>query len=74
MVKHIWYDCEKDNYKHHSEGNCMFCDGGLASCVVCNGAEGSLTTECCGYKLDEKTQDKIYKEGLDFKDGKWYYK
>ena len=53
------------------EYGCAICDGGLALCKVCGGAEGSLTTECCGRELTEVTLDAVYGGTLDFKGGVW---
>ncbi len=48
------------------------CEGNLASCTTCKGAEGSLTTECCGRPITEEEVHRIYEVGdLDFVDGKW---
>jgi len=66
MREHTWYEC------HCEQSGCMFCDGGLGACTVCGGAEGTLTTECCGRRLTEEEKDKVYKEGtLDYLDGQW---
>lgn len=51
------------------EGHCMVCDGALALCVVCGGAEGSLPTDCPGRQLTSEEQDHIYEGVLDFVDG-----
>ena len=52
----------------------MFCDGGLFHCTICNGFEGSLTTDCCGRKITPEEEDKIYKKGtLDFVNGEWVH-
>lgn len=65
-MKHTFYECHCGRY------GCMFCDGGLASCIICGGFEGTLTTECCGRKITKEEEHKIYDEGsLDFKDGQW---
>lgn len=67
-MKHTWYECHG---KHESPG-CMFCDGGLGACTVCNGFEGTLTTDCCGRKMTEDEERRVYKEGtLDFQNGAW---
>lgn len=50
---------------------CPICDGGLASCTVCGGAEGDLTTDCPGVRVSADTQDKVYRGELDFVGGKW---
>jgi len=68
-MKHKWHKCNCNS------GHCMFCDGGLGACDVCGGLEGTLTTDCCGRRLTQEEEDKIYKEGtLDFQDGKWVSK
>lgn len=65
----MWYVCSS------TCTGCQFCRGGLAHCIVCHGFEGTLTTECCGRKLTEEEEDKIYKQGtLDFKNGNWEVK
>ena len=69
MNKHTWYECKCNNH------GCQFCDGGLGLCTVCNGAEGTLTTECCGRKITEEEKEKIYTlQSLDFVDGVWIEK
>lgn len=50
--------------------NCLICEGGLSVCVVCGGAESSLTSECCGRKLSDKEQYAV-SCGDDYKNGKW---
>ena len=47
---------------------------GLASCKVCGGAEGTLTTDCCGFRLNSYIQGACYHGGLDYKDGVWTVK
>lgn len=66
-MKHTWYECH-EHHDHH----CMFCDGGLGLCTVCNGFEGTLTTDCCGRRLTEDERHRIYELGtLDFRNGQW---
>jgi hypothetical protein len=50
---------------------CNYCMGGLSSCTVCNGAEGSLPTECPGREMSVKEADDVYKGHLDFIHGAW---
>ena len=70
--KHTWYKCSGG---HEYPGNCQFCDGGLGACTVCDGFEGTLTTECPGRKITPKEEDAIYKQGtLDFIFGEWWTK
>jgi hypothetical protein len=65
-MEHTQYKCTCNH------PGCMFCDGGLFHCTVCNGFEGTLTTECCGRKLTEEEEHRIYNEGnLDYKGGEW---
>lgn len=62
------------SHKLHScnEGDCGICNGGLALCEVCHGAEGSLTTDCCGRPITELEEYMIYNLGvLDFVNGQW---
>lgn len=66
MTQHIYETCEC------GEGPCWICGGGLSFCTVCKGAEGSLTSECCGRPITEEEEHKIYVEAsLDFKNGEW---
>ena len=47
-------------------------NGELAFCTTCKGAEGSLTTECCGRPMTEEETNRVYRVGdLDFIDGEW---
>lgn len=48
---------------------CAICN--LFLCAVCGGAEGSLTTECPGIKIDEEQADAVYAGKLDFVNGSW---
>jgi hypothetical protein len=66
---HKFYECTCN------EVGCRFCDGGLGLCTVCNGFEGTLTKECCGRRITEKEEHRIYDVGdLDYKDGVWIWK
>ena len=64
-VEHTWYICG------YGQAGCMFCDGGLGSCTVCNGFEGTLTEECCGFRLDRYVLEAVYKGGLNYARGEW---
>jgi len=67
MRKHIWL-----KHTNCSDWSCPICVGGLVLCTVCHGAEGTLTTECCGRPITEDEENRIYKLGnLDFIDGEW---
>lgn len=51
--------------------HCHICDGGLFHCTTCGGAEGSLTTECPGFKMTGDQLDEVYAGRLDFRGGAW---
>ena len=57
--------------KTHGDAICPICDGGLRLCKVCNGAEGSLASECSGRFVSESEQDAIMASELDFVGGRW---
>ena len=62
-MKHKFFECNCN--KEH----CIYCDGGLAYCVICKCAEGELTSECCGREVTEQEKKQIYIDGtLDFKE------
>ena len=61
-------------YEKHQEcddQHCDVCDGGLAICVVCGGAEGTLTTDCQGRAMSEEEQEAVHKGQIDFVEGRW---
>lgn len=64
-MEHVEYKCKCDNL------GCMFCDGGLFSCVNCSSFEGATTTHCPGVKYSEEMHNMVYKGTLDFRDGTW---
>jgi len=68
MAKHTYLEC------HCSNTGCPYCDGGLAYCTVCKGAEGSLPTECPGEPMGAEKEQLVYDESLDFIGGKWVTK
>ena len=49
-------------------------DGGLAQCLVCNGAEGSLPTECPGQPMTSHQDMDVYADRADFVRGAWVYR
>lgn len=65
---HTWHECDC-----HQPG-CMFCDGALGLCTVCDGFEGTLTTHCCNRQLSQEEKDEIYKGNRDFVNGGWVYR
>ncbi len=62
--KHTLHECDKHD--------CFVCNGGLASCTVCNGAEVTLPLDCPGRPMTTEEQDGISAGTLMFYDGHWY--
>lgn len=65
-------------YETHAPGtcpsdgaHCNICDGGLAACTVCGGAEGTLTKHCPGAQITALQSERIYAGTLDYVGGKW---
>lgn len=61
-------------YEKHTgceKTHCHICDGGLAHCIVCNAAEGELTSECPGVPVDYATRERVYQGALDYAGGQW---
>ena len=50
---------------------CEFCC--LAVCAVCGGAEGSLTTDCPGERINHDRQQEIYETTLDYVDARGWH-
>lgn len=46
-------------------------EDGLFNCLVCGGAEGSLSFECPGIRIDGDQLDRIYACQIDFRRGQW---
>jgi hypothetical protein len=57
MPAHTLYRCPPGACER--PGTCNFCDGGLASCIVCNGAESTLLSHCPGFMLSADAQEDI---------------
>lgn len=66
-MNHTLYACPPDC----TRPNCPICDGGLAHCTVCGGAEGSLPTECPRERMNEETERAVYARQLDYRGGVW---
>ncbi len=49
-----------------SDRSCYVCDGGLAICDTCGGAEGSLPTHCPGERMQPEVSDDVYEGQLDY--------
>jgi len=61
---HVDYVCPGD----HDDGrSCMFCDGGLFACAVCNSFEGATTTRCPGVRMTAEQHDAVYAGDLDYR-------
>lgn len=54
-INHVYHACH--------DNNCSVCDGGLALCVVCGGAEGSLLDYCPGQRLTHEQDNWNYYYG-----------
>jgi len=66
MLEHTLHECKKDD--------CFICSGGLSSCEVCGGGEGSLSMHCYGAKLESYVLEAIYNKWIDYIGGYfWYY-
>ena len=63
-MKHTKYECKCNR------AYCQFCEGGLFSCTVCRGFEGSLPTDCPGTQMTEEQEKNIYAGQLDYREGK----
>lgn len=54
-------DCNRESGRA-----CMICDGGLAMCEVCGGAEASLPTHCPGEPMHPEVADEVQSGHLDY--------
>jgi hypothetical protein len=61
------------NHKYHScnYDTCNVCNGGLAWCTVCGGAEIELPTECPGRAMTEVEKQKIADGSLFYYGDSW---
>lgn len=75
-MEHVPLKCKPQadgNPAHYDDGrHCPYCEGEIMACATCKAIEGSLTTDCPGYLVEEEYQQLVYKSTLDFKDGVWY--
>lgn len=46
-------------------------EDGLSHCKVCGGAEGTLPTDCPGFRLSRIEQEAIWHGTHDYRDGAW---
>lgn len=63
-MKHTWHECDC------TEGPCVYCGGGLSSCDVCLGAEGSLPTDCPGEPMGKEREARVYAGEIDYREGR----
>ena len=63
---HEYYKCRLDC----DDAHCVYCRGGLASCVVCGGAEAELTKHCAGRRLTTDELSAVEAGSLNYIDGK----
>ena len=52
-------------------GTCMFCDGGLFACTVCNSFEGATVDDCPGEPMTYEQREAVYAGNLNYRAGKW---
>lgn len=71
MSEHKLHECDGRCRDAEHVYSCNYCDGGLASCDVCGGAEASLPTHCPGKPMSHQEQDEVAAGVLDFVDGQW---
>ena len=67
-MEHKWFTCGSGCNLTF----CAFCQGGLILCMVCGGAEATLTKECCGRQMMAAEQDAAGSGGLDYCAGQWH--
>mgnify|MGYP001616490052 FL=1 len=70
MLEHVAYVCDRSYCRDYGR-SCMFCDGGLFRCVVCDSFEGATTTHCPGKRMSQIEIDLVYAGDLDYVDGAW---
>jgi hypothetical protein len=61
----------KSTHNYYTNDELPSCAQGLGVCRVCGAYEGGLATDCPGYHLSSREQQRIYAGTLDFKDGRW---
>lgn len=61
--KHVLHTCNREG--------CFICNGVLAQCIVCGGAEATLPTECPGVQMTQEQQDAVQLNQNDYINGSW---
>lgn len=46
--------------------DCFVCEGGLALCGVCGGAEACLPTDCPGYRMEPEVAEAVGAGEVDY--------
>lgn len=60
---HILHTCEDER--------CFTCNGGLALCTICGGAEATLPTHCPGNRMTTEQQEAVQNKQNDYVNGAW---
>lgn len=63
MTDHMFKQCDC--------GDCHVCVWGMNECLVCKGAEGTLTTDCPKVPLCRDVLDQVFDKEVDYVDGRW---
>lgn len=63
--------CRKSDGPTSKSCNCEHCQ--LAVCGVCGAAEGTLTTDCPGTKVDHDRQQEVFETNLDYNDDRGWH-
>lgn len=62
-VEHVLHNC--------GAWDCGICEGGLALCIVCGGAEASMPKECPGVAMTEAQAAAVQAGMRDYWEGHW---
>lgn len=76
MCKVIQFTGARAHRLHRCETECegcQVCEGGLALCDVCGGAEASLPTHCPGVRMDQVAESLVQSGYADYRCGVWEY-
>jgi hypothetical protein len=57
---HRWYQCRPGC----DDEFCVYCRGGLKTCVVCTASEGGLMPVCPGFRLTLTQKEAYYRHGV----------